>query len=127
MENKLVGQMFLEVDTINSRLCSINFLNANLSIECPWRIEYREQMYIGSSDFVEIGIETAKKIEQLLTYQKVIYMKVNYQKGDLIIQFTNNIKLIVFPNNYHFENWQFKIQSDVIVSQAGGEVKEYLG
>jgi len=126
MENKLIGQMFLEVDAVTSKLCSINFLNGNLSIECPWRIEYREQMYIGSADFQAIGNDnTIQKIEQLLAYQKVMNVKVNYQKGDLVIQFTNNIKLIIFPNNYQFENWQLKIQSDVLVSQAGGEVIEF--
>lgn len=126
MERQLIGQLYNDIEFINHRNLTINFLASTLIIECPWRIEVKEQMYAGSGDFAHAGMDKMiQKLDQVLAYQKVMSVKFDRMKGDLIVYFSGNMKLIVYPDNYLFENWQWKMRNQLLVSQAGGEVTEF--
>ena len=125
MERQIIGQLYNDIEFINHRTLTINFLSSTLTIECPWRIEIKEQMYTGSGDFAHLGMDKMiQKIDQVLAYQKIMGIKYDRLKGDLMISFSGNMKLHVYPDNYYAENWQWKVRNQILVSQAGGEVME---
>ena len=126
MERQLIGQLYNDIEFINHRNLTINFLASTLIIECPWRIEVKEQMYAGSGDFAYSGMDQLiQKLDRVLAYQKIMSIKFDRMKGDLIVYFSGNMKLIIYPDNYLHENWQWKMRNELLISQAGGEVAQF--
>lgn len=126
MERQLIGQLYNDIELINQHTLMINFLGSTLTLECPWRLEIKEQIYAGSSDFAQLGPDAMiKKLDQVFAYQKIMSTKFDRIKGDLIIYFSGNMKIVAFPNNFYTENWNWKIRNQLLVCQAGGEITQY--
>lgn len=90
--------------------------------ECSWRLESDEKILCGSMSSNEHDGEMVKGLE-MLSGQYVTKLKIDYPSMDLMIEFRNSLRLVLFCNTLRIEdgdNYAFFTPKSVFVIQGLG-------
>jgi hypothetical protein len=117
-----LNQIVTEIVEINSKPTGILFENANLMIECPFRLRNSAGIVMGLSDYQYAqDMFSYRTVENVLIGRSIKNIRLCEDVADLVMEFDGNIILELFHDSNFFEGWQLSgVNGFYINSLPGG-------
>jgi uncharacterized protein DUF6188 len=102
--------------------------DANLNIECPWRLLLNGAIAFGCDDDgqqfgLPAALDGAKETEKLLSASLVRSVEVHSGCSDLSLTFQNGVRLEAFNGSSGYEGWTCSGKGGItVVAQGGGNL-----
>jgi hypothetical protein len=108
------------------------FADADLTLECPWRLINGETIVLGGSDHghkfgLPEVVDVPAEVLRVLSRRTVEGVRVDEHTADLSIAFKGGARIEAFNASGGYEGWSFGSRSGLgIVAQGGGQIAMWV-
>jgi hypothetical protein len=99
-----------------------------VSVECLWRVVEHRRVILTSQDHghqfgLPAPVDAIAKCTELFSKRRVVAVQLREATADLLIEFTDDLRLEIIPDSAGYESWQLRDPSGTsFVAQGGGRI-----
>lgn len=125
----MVGRVVSEVSPVEPTFWFFRFdPDAGISVYCLWRFLENERIILTSDDHghqfgLPAPVDVVARTKELLSGLHVTAVRLREATGDMLIDFTGNLRLEIIPTSSGYESWLLCDPSGTsYVAQGGGQI-----
>jgi hypothetical protein len=125
----MVGRAFTEVSFHEPSPWYFIFgPDAHIGVECLWRIVGHDGVILTNEDHgqkfgLSAPLDAVAKGNQLLAGRIIAAVQLREATADVLIEFTEDLRLEIIPTSSGYESWQLRDPSGMsYVAQGGGQI-----
>jgi hypothetical protein len=125
----MVGRVVSQISPVEPIFWCFRFgPDASISVYCLWRIVENERIVLTSEDHghqfgLPAPVDVVARITELLSGLHVAAVRLREATADMLIEFTDNLRLEIIPTSAGYESWLLRDPSgNSFVAQGGGEI-----
>lgn len=120
------GQKLIDIDTEKMSFLRLIFNNSQLSVECPWRLRSKKEIFIGESDCISAPDKFSRlSLKKIIKDKKIVEITYYEHLFLLTIELENGLYFDLFHSSSYFEGWVLHGDNGVdIFTMPGGEISD---
>jgi len=105
---------------------------ASIGVDCLWRIVERDRVVLTSEDHLQqfglpAPVDAAVRGGQLLSKRRVTAVHLREATSDIVVEFTDGLRLEIIATSSGYENWQLCDPSGTsYFAQGGGQICRHV-